>query len=68
LQKSLIKNFENNVPRLVTAVITHTEYNIKRLLGVGVQVDRLYYVPNGVDSDRFSGPFKPIEYKFKGKK
>jgi glycosyltransferase involved in cell wall biosynthesis len=55
-QKVVVAFFENNLPRLVNHTTTHTRFLLKRLVSKGIPVDRITYVPNGVDRQRFYIP------------
>ena len=52
-QHFIVRKFEQVLPKLARGVTTHTRFNVKRHLGYGVSPARLFYVPNGVDRDRF---------------
>jgi glycosyltransferase involved in cell wall biosynthesis len=52
-QHFIVRKFEQVLPRLAQGVTTHTRFNVERHLGYGVSPERLFYVPNGVDRDRF---------------
>lgn len=52
-QHFIVRKFEQVLPKLVRGVTTHTRFNVKRHLSYGVSPERLFYVPNGVDRDRF---------------
>lgn len=52
-QKSLISYFEDKVPILVEHVTTHNQFLYERLVRLGVSKNKITYLPNGVDPDRF---------------
>jgi glycosyltransferase involved in cell wall biosynthesis len=55
-QKKVVEFFEKRVPRMATAVTTHTYYMRDNLVSWGVHPDKITYLPNGVDPDRFTQP------------
>ncbi len=52
-QKAGVAAFERRTPRLATAVTTNTEFMRQNLISWGVKADRIHYLPNGVDLQRF---------------
>lgn len=48
--------FEDGLPRLAAGVTTNTHFNQARYRRLGVEPDRIAYVPNGVDRERFIPP------------
>jgi glycosyltransferase involved in cell wall biosynthesis len=53
-QQQVIAWFEDHLPKLVVGITTNTRFMLKRLENLGCSPDRIVYVPNGVDRDRFS--------------
>jgi len=53
-QQQVIAWFEDHLPKFVVGVTTNTRFMLKRLENLGCPVDRIVYVPNGVDRDRFA--------------
>lgn len=52
-QQNIIKFFENTTPRLVSKVTTNTLFNKERMISLGIASEKIHYLPNGVDQDRF---------------
>lgn len=55
-QKRIIAWFEKTIPRLAQTVTCNTFFNIQRLKNLGISSDKLVYLPNGIDPDRFQQP------------
>jgi len=55
-QKQIVRLFEDNIPKLADYITTNTYFNIQRLIEMGISPKKIYYLPNGVDKDRFSKP------------
>jgi glycosyltransferase involved in cell wall biosynthesis len=53
-QRSVIAYFEKKAPRWADLVTTNTYYTRQRMAEIGVPTDRLHYLSNGVDRERFS--------------
>ena len=53
LQKTILKFFENSLPKKADLVTTNTYFNKERMKKLGVDESKIYYLPNGVDTDRF---------------
>lgn len=52
-QKTLIRFFENTLPRKASLVTTNTYFNKERMQELGIAPGKIHYLPNGVDTDRF---------------
>jgi glycosyltransferase involved in cell wall biosynthesis len=48
--------FENNMPRHVRHITTHTTYVRDRMRARGIPAERISFLPNGVDPRRFPAP------------
>lgn len=55
-QRRLVTGFEDSLPLRVDGVTTHTTFLRRRLLALGVPEERIAYLPNGFDPERFSPP------------
>ena len=53
-QNKLIHFFENSIPKFAHLVTTNTKYTQKRLINSGISKEKIYYLTNGVDPDRFT--------------
>lgn len=53
LQKYLIAFCERFAPHFAHRITTHTSHNEKRLLSYGIRKEKLAFLSNGVDPDRF---------------
>jgi glycosyltransferase involved in cell wall biosynthesis len=64
-QKAGVAAFERRIPRLATAVTTNTGYMRQKLVDWGVPPERIHYLPNGVDLQRFASfvPGQEIELR-----
>jgi glycosyltransferase involved in cell wall biosynthesis len=54
-QRWMVASFEDHLPRVAAGVTTNTRFTLERLSGLGYPTDRVVYVPNGIDRDRFGG-------------
>jgi len=54
LQRTVVASFEKWMPRLVRAISTNTHFMGEKLISWGIPPERIHYLPNGVDRDRFS--------------
>jgi glycosyltransferase involved in cell wall biosynthesis len=50
----VIRLFENKMPKFVHTVATNTLFNKERMINLGVQKEKIHYIPNGVDKERFT--------------
>lgn len=53
-QRKIVAFFEDGLPRLAAGITVNTHFTAERLKRLGYPADRIVYVPNGVDRDRFS--------------
>lgn len=53
-QKRIIQIFETFIPKCGDLVTTNTSYSKQRLIRSGISEDRIYFLSNGVDLDRFN--------------
>jgi glycosyltransferase involved in cell wall biosynthesis len=54
LQQKIVAFFEDTVPSLVHHITTNTQFNQQRMVDLGVPIDKIDYLPNGIDFERFS--------------
>jgi glycosyltransferase involved in cell wall biosynthesis len=52
-QKSVVRLFENTVPHFASVITTSTSYGRRRLQSLGITDQRIVYLPNGVERERF---------------
>jgi glycosyltransferase involved in cell wall biosynthesis len=55
-QKKTVAFFEDNVPKWVDHITTHNSYLRQRIEGLGIAPNKITYLPNGIDEDRFQTP------------
>jgi glycosyltransferase involved in cell wall biosynthesis len=55
-QKLVVAFFERKLPLLMDKVTSHTHTNRQRLIGFSVSENRVLYIPNGVERQRFCPP------------
>jgi glycosyltransferase involved in cell wall biosynthesis len=55
-QQWVIKVTENGMPRQARMITTNTNFTKDRLVSLGIPVERIFYLPNGVDRNRFQSP------------
>jgi glycosyltransferase involved in cell wall biosynthesis len=55
-QRRGVSLFEDNMPRHVDHITTHTGFNRDRLLELGIPAAKITYLPNGVERERFAEP------------
>lgn len=58
-QKWVVAFFEDRLPAVAAGITVNTHFTRKRLEELGYPADRIVYVPNGVDRERFSGIGNP---------
>jgi len=56
IQLNIMKIFENKVPKYVDKITTNTYFMKNKLISWGISPDKIVYLPNGVDLDRFPSP------------
>ncbi|HHX08712.1 MAG TPA: glycosyltransferase family 4 protein [Chloroflexi bacterium] len=52
-QKPLLRFFENTLPKKADLITTNTYFNKERMQKLGIDEKKIYYLPNGVDTERF---------------
>jgi glycosyltransferase involved in cell wall biosynthesis len=52
-QRGIVQLFENGIPKITDLVTTNTHFTAQRLTALGVKPDKIHYLPNGIDPDRF---------------
>ena len=55
-QKKVLAFFERNLPKKANLVTTNTFFMRDRMILQGVEEKKIVYLPNGVDTERFSEP------------
>jgi glycosyltransferase involved in cell wall biosynthesis len=53
-QRDMVVRWEDGFPRFARGVTTNTRFSQKRLEQLGYPPERIVYVPNGIDRERFS--------------
>jgi glycosyltransferase involved in cell wall biosynthesis len=53
-QKAVVALFENNLPRFVSGMTVNTRFMQERNIALGFPAERIVYVPNGIDRERFA--------------
>ncbi len=53
-QKAMVALFEDNLPRFASGMTVNTRFTQERNIALGFSAERIVYVPNGVDRDRFA--------------
>ena len=53
-QRPVVALFEDNLPRFVAGITVNTRFTQERNIALGFPEDKIIYVPNGVDRDRFA--------------
>jgi len=53
-QKLVICFFEKKIPKIADVVTTNTKYTEQRLIKDGISKEKIFYLTNGVDPDRFT--------------
>lgn len=52
-QQRIVKFFENTTPMFAHKITTNTHFNKERMISLGIPPEKIHYLPNGVDPDRF---------------
>lgn len=52
-QRRIVAFFEDNLPRLARGITVNTHFTARRLVSLGYPIERIVYVPNGVERERF---------------
>lgn len=55
-QKWVVGTFEKRMPRQVRLISTNTDFLRQKLIAWGAPRERIFYLPNGVDRQRFARP------------
>jgi glycosyltransferase involved in cell wall biosynthesis len=53
-QRRVVAFFEDRLPRMAAGITVNTHFLAQRLVSLGVPSERLVYVPNGIERERFS--------------
>jgi glycosyltransferase involved in cell wall biosynthesis len=56
LQHWLIRFYENQFPKICRTVTTHNRFLFARLKNIRRKKNHLFYIPNGIDTDRLQRP------------
>lgn len=64
-QKKVLRFFENSLPKKADLVTTNTYFMKDYMITHGVPENKIAYIPNGVDAERFSPPSEEKLYSLK---
>ncbi len=53
-QKWIISTFQKFVPKIADVITTNTTYMRDKLVNWGIDINKIYYLPNGIDPERFT--------------
>lgn len=53
-QRGIVQLFENGIPKITDLVTTNTHFTAQRLMDLGIKSEKIHYLPNGTDPDRFN--------------
>ncbi|MEK6834942.1 MAG: glycosyltransferase family 4 protein [Nanoarchaeota archaeon] len=59
--------FENNLPKIADKVTIHNNFLIEKYKNLGINKKKIFYLPNGVDLDRFKKINKKLILNIKNK-
>ncbi len=59
-QQKVVAFFERHVPRHSQVVTTHTQFMWDKLVSWGCPPERINFLPNGVDEERFASPNQEV--------
>ena len=60
-QRYVVAYFEDRLPRRAAGITVNTRFMEQRLQSLGIQAERIVYVPNGVERERFADSVKIAE-------
>ena len=55
-QRGIVQLFEDGIPKFADIVTTNTHFTEQRLMGLGIKAKKIFYIPNGIDPERFLEP------------
>jgi glycosyltransferase involved in cell wall biosynthesis len=60
-QQRIVSYFEDSVLQDAAGLTVNTRFLEQRFIALGFPAHKIVYVPNGVEAQRFAGPFDPLE-------